>query len=216
MRNRSWRDRNESDFKLGDVAPGGESRSERDITSRLNELAGGLDRVGGQLESLWAVSVRWALAAVVMTVPAVVMFHSQLSTLQTENRAALVSISSLHTKVMALQSDLSRLEGILLEEAKSPRAAKLPPQMGEGALALEFLLNADSGGVLAAVYGEILTIEETALGDASAGGNLSYTMTIESEGGYLLRYGRLADIADGLAVGDWVEVGQRIGESNPA
>ena len=88
--------------------------------------------------------------------------------------------------------------------------------MGEGALALEFLLNADSGGVLAAVYGEILTIEETALGDASAGGNLSYTMTIESEGGYLLRYGRLADIADGLAVGDWVEVGQRIGESNPA
>ena len=46
------------------------------------------------------------------------MFHSQLSTLQTENRAALVSISSLHTKVMALQSDLSRLEGILLEVLK--------------------------------------------------------------------------------------------------
>ena len=218
MANPSWRDRKDSDFELHDPAPSESMGSESTVGERIDRLEVKLVRTVGRIDALRKVAMLCAAIAATVVMgfwTTIMQSHSDLNAVHNELGAARASLEILREEVQELR--LVLLQRGAEDLAGAAAVAPLPLRPLEGMLALRVRESHDDYGVpvVAVHHGRVVSIQDE--GQVIPGSKKGVHWGVASEHAYgsLMRYGRLSDIADDLAVGKTIRKGQAIGTVSP-
>ena len=216
MGNQSWRDRNDSDFELHDPAPSESIRPESRPMDRFDCLEAKFAQTDKRITALRTIAVVSAVFAATVflaLLPAEWEHRRELAALRAELQETTESIRILRDEVQELKSVLLQRGA----EDLAGAAAVAPLRPSEGTMALRILERDDDYGVpvVAVHHGRVVSIQDEGQVIPGSKKGVHWGVAIEHTYGSLMRYGRLSDIADDLAVGKTIRKGQAIGTVSP-